>query len=551
MKKKPLLKKLHLLKSKKASKLDQFIQGLVVIGALGVLFLLAYMIYMNWPQRSVAEFLPAQETVAYAEISDLSLPAKIEATTDQSQLAQSLGQPFGIELLPMLESFGRGRLAYALIQDPYMNNHPVLFIQAKSKGSALKHFRSLLLPGEALSLSADENPTYSFPQGQSFSFKFLERYVAIAKSPETLALLDTSTEENLQSEETYVKSINNLPRRKWMLGYLNFRKLNFRDNLTLSNIVEPLKHAIHHVAFTVRKDQQGFHFNTFLNLNKNLLSLNEGESATKFSYQLTDYIVDEDVALYIGGANLEAEWQNTLETISNLNPAYGVILEGIVRAQANEVFGSQVDLRNDLYPLFGGEYAVAIGKAPGGKSVSLILAHKDKEFAETKLKKMAQGFRFLAAKFAPKISVVTLPDGTESRELVPDEGRVETSEENYEGFDINCTEVTGTASGFCYTVTDEIIIVTNKKNLIEKTIDLSNAEGTFLSQNASFRKSLSNLSKVSDEITYLNFDNFVSVFNANQYIQALSPLLAKLDSASWVKHYFTDGVSTEGYILVK
>lgn len=548
--KQQLLKALHLKHVQKMSILDRFILAMAIGAGLIIFYFLATGIHANLPRDPVAKHLPAEETLLYLEINDLKFPSKLQSKTAESQnkLFETVGQVFGVDLKSMLSSFAKDHLAYALLKDAGNHNHSILFVQAKSKRSALKYFESILLPNEELLKSSDPQPIYTFAQGQSFSFTFVDNYVAIAQDEASLKLLTMERDKDLQDDETYLKSINNLPRNKWALAYLNFAKLNFGENVAINNIVQPLTHAINHTAVAVRKDQEGFHFNSFLNMNKDLLSLDKGESKTKFAYQLTNYILDDNIALYIGGANLEAEWQNTLETISNLNPAYGIILEGLVRAQANNIFGGQIDLRNDLYPLFAGEYAVALGKGELGKEISLILAHEDRKFTETKMKKLAGGFKFLAAKFAPMIKVVELPDGTESRELVPDSTRVEDTKEEYEGYSINCTEVSETSAGFCYTVTDEIVIITNSKQALTRVIDL---DGKPLSQNASFRKALSNLSQVSDEVTYMSFDSFTSMFQTNKYLQALTPMLSKLDSAAWVKHYFTDGVSTEGYILVK
>lgn len=546
---KHLLHKLHMIKEKKLSKLEQFLLALLLLGALGLIALSLNVIYLNWPQPSVAAYLPADKTVMFAEVNGFSFPAKMEATGDQSRIIQLMGQPFGLDLLAALRSFGQDSLGLAVLRDQTLGNQPVLFVRAKSQHSALSYFQTLLLPNEELVKSPDRNPIYTYAQGQTFSFRFVKRFVAIAKSPDVLKLVGDESVKSLSADDNYRKSVGNLPRRSWILGFVDFENLNFSDNPAVDNIIEPLKNALRHVAFTVRKDQEGFHFNTFLNLDKDLLSLKRGPSEGKFTYNLTNSLLDDGLGVYIGGADLQAEWLNTLETISNLNPAYGVILEGLVRAQAENVFGAEVDLRNDLYPLFAGEYALSLGNGPNGHIITLILSTDNPGFAKTKLKKLAQGFKFLAAKFAPKVAVVKLPDGTESRELVPDNAKLETTEETVGGYTIDCTVVSGTDAGFCYTVTDQNIVVTNAKDSLLKTLDPKNAP--LLSQDAGFRKTLANLSKVSDEVTYVNFDNFIKFFETNPYVQALQPILSKLQAGSWVKHYFTDGMSAEGYILVK
>ncbi len=548
MKRKQLIKKLHLNKAKKMSGLNRFILALLGIGAIVVIIFMGQTLYFSVSQDSVSDYLPANETMAYGEISDLNFP--VGQTGGTGDLSQSLGQSFGIELKPALESFATGRLAFALVQDSEGNSYPILFIQTRSRKRALKYFRSMLLEGEELFKSEAEIPVYSFPQGQSFNFALIDRYVVIANGPTALNMLDKTRNETLSTDETYIKSINNLPRRKWMSGYVNLSRISFSNNPAVNNIIEPLKYAIHHLVFTIRKDKQGFLFNTFLNLNKDLLSMKTGENEEKFDYGLTDYIPDKDIALYIGGTNLADEWQNTLETITNLNPAYGIILEGLLRNVTDRIFGRNVDLQNDIYPLFKGEYAIAIGKGDGKGRISLVLAGNDKDFALAKLEKMAEGFKFLAARFSPKIYTIELQDGTQSKELIPDDSKVIGGDESFKGYDIKCIQVTGTSAGFCYSVTDDFIMITNDKQYLKDTIDPSKGLG-MLSENNSFRKTVGNLSKVNNEVTFVNFNNLQNLLSANKYVQAISPILERLESASWVKHYFDDGVSTEGYILVK
>ncbi|MBU0728044.1 DUF3352 domain-containing protein, partial [Patescibacteria group bacterium] len=500
----------------------------------------------------------AEKTVAFAEFEDFSLPAKMQSTSDLSkgQLEASLKSLLNIEDLSEVEKWAKERFGIVLIQDEKSANIPVYFVQTSSRRNALKFFESLALHGEGLTKTGNLRlPIYSYPQGQAFSFAFIGPFVFVSNEIKTLESLQDTFEAKitpLTDDVDYQKSISNLPRQSWMTGYINFQALE-SENMAVSNIIEPLKYAIDHFAITVRKEQNGFHFNTFLNLNKNLLPLGSGYSdSTKFAFNLTDYIKSDDVALYIGGANLSDEWLNTLETISNLNPAYGVILESLIRAQVSNVFGDQVTLRNDLYPLFEGEYAIAIALGEDDEmNLSLILSHDDQDFVDAKLEKMMKGFRYLAAKFAPRLHVVTLPDGSESRELVADSSQLDESTEKYEGYEINCMEVKGTNSGFCYTTTDELIIITNKRQGVIDAIDLGSTPTNVLSQYQPFRQTIGNLSKVSDEVTFIDVQKTIPIFSNHPYGMLLAPFLEKFDAVTWVKHYFDDGVSAEGFVLIK
>jgi hypothetical protein len=549
-----------LMKKRKLSRFERFIFALVFIGFALLLLFIAYLLWFMANDKSVANYLPEDRTIAFAEFEDLSLPVQMQSdeTFSLDKIEGLLKKIYDIDYKNAVSSWADGRFGIALIKNLDENSTPVIFMITHSRRKTLAFFENLALPDEKLEKSGSLRlPIYSYPQSQPFSFAFIGPYVFISSSVTPLAVIQEVYEGSapaITSQKDYQKTLSNMPRNSWMRGYVNYQALNFKGNVAVSNIVEPLKYVINHFALAIRKNPDGFHFNTFLNLTPDLLALREEHrDKTPFAYKLTDYISSKNIMLYIGGANLSLEWENTLDTISNLNPAYGIILEGAVRAQVSKVFGSEVDLRNDIYPLFSDEYAFAVAGQEDGKriNISLLLSHDNKEFVEAKLEKMMKGFRYLAAQFAPKVRVVVLPDGTESRELVADISRLEENSENYQGTQVTCLEVKDTSSGFCYAVTDELLIITNNRDTAKGIIDLTISPKYMLSQHQPFRQTIGNLSKVSDEITFIDLQEALPAFNANPYYQLAEKYLKPLSAVSWVKHYFDDGVSTEGYILVK
>jgi hypothetical protein len=554
-----LLKKLHLIHNKELTFKDKF---LLAVAGLGIILLIVFILYLTWfasSQKSIAHFLPDDKTVAYIEFKDFVLPAKLENNKSlfQEKFEQVFKKLFNADF-KFAVKWANGRFGMVLIENIDGKSTPVIFMQTGSRRETLNFFKQFALPEEELTKSGTIRlPIYSYPQSQSFNFAFIGPYTFIADSISPIKMIqETYSGERpaLINQKDYQKSLSNLPRQDWVRGYINFQSLNFKDDIAIKNIIEPLKNVINHIAFTVRKNLDGFHFNTFVNLAPELLSLKENNrDKTRFAYKLTDDISAKDLALYIGGANLSQEWQNTLDTIANLNPAYGIILEGIIRAQISKVFGDNVDLRNDFYPLFEGEYALAIGKSEEKNrlNISLILSNSDQEFAKTKLAKMMDGFKYLAAQFAPKLREVVLPDGTISRELVADTSKLQETSETYEGYEVHCVEVVNTSSGFCYTVTDELIVIANNRDTATGTIDLTLSPKYMLSQHQPFRQTISNLSKVSDEITFIDIQKFMSLIADKPLGILIEPFLKEFNAVSWVKHYFDDGMSTEGYILIK
>jgi hypothetical protein len=552
---KALLKKVR----KPMSIFDKILIALMAGGLLLLVGLFISMAWFTFSNRSVTYLLPAQKTIAVFELEDLTLPPRLKQETvlDLLGLSAMAKATFGLDAQTLQSNLSDGRLGIALLDDGTPQNKPLLFMHVVHRGNALNYLKSLALPDEQLTLSGDaKDPIYSYPKSQTFVFGFVGPYLFVAKEPETIQLIQQVEQQKLPSLESDAKvqqSLSNLPKKSWARGYLNLQALSFGADSRLGQTVAPLKNLLDHFAFTVRKEYNGFHFNTLLSMTPDAIALKKGPVAkAKFAYSLADTLGSKTLAGYIGGSDLSAEWQNTLESLSQLNPTYGIILEGILRAQTNKVFGDGVSLSDDLYPLFEGEYALAFDNLDKGQlGVKLILKSTDRAFADIKLKKLQAGFRNLAAQFSPKVKTVTLPDGTESKEMVADSSRLKESDETYQGADIHCLSVTDSDMGFCTALTDDLIILGNNIASIKETVDLTLTPKFALSQSQSFRQSLSNLSAVSDEISYFDLGNALPLLSQWPATALVSNLLDPFQALTWVKHTFTDGVATEGYLLLK
>jgi hypothetical protein len=554
-----LLKKLLSMGKKKVHWLDRI---LIVFLGLGLVLILVFFVYLLWftyTNRSVTHILPAEKTVAYFELEDLSLPPKLgqETVFDLVGLTAILKKGFGLEIFEIKEHLAKGRLGMALLKSDTGDNEPVLFFRVKSQKEVLAFLEGSTLEGETLiAQGTPAQVIYSFPKSRPFSFSFIGPHLFIAQNPaclETIHKVHRGELPSLNGDASFQKSLANLPGKSWGFGFVDAQQLQFQAGQPLNQIVQPLKTVADHFALAVRKEYNGFHFNSLLALNPDALELGKGYSdRTRFHYQLTDYVSSQKLAAYLGGANLADEWQNTLHTLANLNPAYGIILEGLLRAQIQQYFGEEVSLRNDFYPLFENEYAFVLEDLPNGHpGFKLILRHDDRVFAEAKLSKLLDGFRILAAKFAPKLNEFTLPDGTESRELVADPTRLKEYEETYEGYPLRCLDVTDSPYGFCFAITDQLVIIGNHPNTVKDTIDLTASPKFVLSQNQSFQKVMGNVSAISDEVSYLHIPTLVNVLGNTPAGFRVNNLLSEFEAVAWVKHYFDDGVSTEGYLLLQ
>lgn len=548
MTKKHLFKRIQ--SKKKTSALECFIIFLMLVGFILIVFFIGRVLYSNFtPSSDLSDHLPGDKTVAYLEWEDLKLPGNLEVSYPPNTLAELMGNLFEIDLKTALEKFGTGKISYALLESTEGKNQPLVLVEATSKNAALRYFKGLLLESEELKTSNDLNPIYSFNQGQNLHFKFVGNYVAISPEIESLESLNNNPEESLTQQESYQNTLNNLPRNPWLLGYVDIERVNFTQQVHLRQIIDPLKFTANHLSFAVRKSKNGFQFNSYLSLKEGMLALEEVNEGATFDHTLTNLVPTDNLALYLGGSDLEAEWQNTLQTLDELNPSYALILEGLLRSQSESIFGKNVDLRNDLYPLFEGEYAFAMGRNENSNHFGMILKHDDQDFATVKMEKMATGFELIAASFAPKINTVTLPDGTVSRELIPDESKVESGVSNVAGNEVACTEVRGDDRGFCYTVTQDLVIMANNKAFIEKALNPEESE--MLADSSDFKKTTKDLSHVNDEMTFIQLDALKGLLPAGNIAEAIKPILSQFEASAWTKHYFENAVAIEGNLLLK
>lgn len=533
------------------------------LSAFAVIFLIAWLYHSVAQKQSVLHFLPESETTAYVELENLSGPSGFRAdlTSMEKALTSMAELHFGLEMAPLKPYLSDGPMGVAFLHAE-KTHHPLLFFKPKNHKKTLNYLKSIALKDETLEVSEKEGQFfYRYPQSHSFSFAFMGPYLFMARSFEPLHLIHQVQQGRLpylKKHTAYQKSLTHLPRNAWLNGYVHFSEFSFEQYPAYQPLFHPLKSLIDHLGITIRQRPWGLQFNTLLSTSSLPLK-NPGVPDNGFNYELASLIPPKTLGVYFGGSNLTAEWQNTLDSISQLNPAYGLILEGLIRAQVNRIFGTEVSLRNDLYPLFEEEYALTFHQPDPAESdsssssmgVALILRHTDADFTTVKLQKMMKGFEFLAAQFSPAVKTFTLPDNTEARELIADYTKINEVNEDYKGVPIKCLEVSESAYHFCYAVGSQFTMLSNRAYLIKQSIDLAENSSKSLAQSDEFKRTLNQLSKVNNEISYVHTDHLKKLLSPTRFGPWTHYLPESFHTIGWVKHYFDDGVSTEGMVLFK
>ncbi|QQR83379.1 DUF3352 domain-containing protein [Candidatus Peregrinibacteria bacterium] len=362
---------------------------------------------------------------------------------------------------------------------------------------------------------------------------------------------DSSAEgERLSSDPKYLELFSRLPRHVWIKTYFDFNQGTLNLPAPYDQLSVPLWQLLDRFGLTVRKQGAGLHFNSLLMNRADRLPFPDFISNDPpLLYRLTSAIPPDSVVAYLGGADLADEWQNTLTTLAHVNPAYGLIVEGLLRAQLQRLFGDDVDLRDDLYPLFQGEYALVFEQnTEAPLATKLILAHHDRPFIEAKMTKLLDGFRALSAQFAPELKIIDLSDEEQNREMVLDPNRMQESNEPVAGTPVSCVSVSESAYGFCYAITDDLLILSNQRYAVESSLLSNQSEDASLHASRPFRHIVSQLTTVSSEMSYLDLTRLNAALSESPYGPMVHNWLQGLSQVAWVKHYFKDGVSTEGVL---
>jgi len=578
---------------------------------LAVLFTLAVLAViviglLSVKAEPIESFLPQAETVGFLEFEEGTLPAGLQTSEGQTVIP-ALQALTHLPLSKLPASWWDHPFGVALIQQEDGSNAWVFFAEGPSRRQMMKDLQSTGLENGGLKT---EEPLYTYAQGLNFNFGFSNHHVFITHNPQAIDALKAVELESapvLLNDALFQKAQSHTSARAWVRGYAQTEKIKLPEYPAFQYAISSMSHVAGQVMLSVREQSGGLQVGTWVNLNEPLKEKQEiGQQGSL--EEMAQYIPYESAALFVAGPNLTQQWQNTLTQLSELNPAYGVVLESLVRAQVQDFFGGSVDLRNDLYPLFEGRYALALGQGENGFSVGMVVEHNDKGFAEVKLDKLLKGFYALVGKLNPQVKVVDLPDGTQSRELVANSQNADELQEEYAELNLTCLSAqvkdfsnlkAELLRGFCYTTTPERFYLATSQALLKQMLDATNNDTLTLGDATEFKQALAQTSNRPDQLTYLNMAHLAPLLaktapvertevaiaeaveeevaanpaaeeeaelpeseseSAEQTMPAqeavetpeatflLTSFLGQLGQSTWVKHSQSDGVSFEGFV---
>jgi len=550
----------------------------LLIGLVGVFFLLFVIFFVVsriFRPEDLANFLPKDSVIAVVQVSVNPGFDQVEEfyralnkyeVYQPGNIIKLVNETLDVDFVSEVEPWLSRQIGFAFMEkkDSPGEVDTLIFAEFKDKNKTLEFLKSRgLKTQEDYVLSEDYLgvPIYRYALSQTFNFCFVNNYLVAASKPDSLKrvieVLKGSTPK-LKENPLYQKISQNLPIKSLVFTYVDFNKLT---NLMKTNS-----------NFMSEKGRDLLAFEPFLKLYKGfgsvVLMQNNNVSVQTYTSLDDTYLkgkellaydnkyrgtflknMPQDLILYAGGTNLYKQIQRYSELFSAGGEVSYLIFEGLLNAQKNTYFGTEVSLEQDIYPLLQGEYAFAVTKKDEDQALTIMLELDDPLKDKDKIAILADSLIRKSAILSPKIIEVTLEDGTVSKEIQTTPEEISKSTGEYRGYEINELNISNQTWGVYYIIIDKTLVISSKKDNLNMIIDLMVYTGGSFTASQEYSTSVLPVINVSDEIMYIDFD-FIGEKIKEVLPVYLSPFLAPFKSVSTGNNYFKDGISSINYLKI-
>ena len=542
---------------------------LVLIGLFALSFIGWFLFGKMFRPQYLAEILPASNTVGVLEINVdgaagqpkqfYELMAKYPVYRKEG-LIKLINLVLPVDFAKEIEPWLGRRAGIALVTaDEPGKLERLYFVESRDHSVTLEFLRSRAMQEAKEELVVSDYKgykTYGYTLSHLFEFTFIGNYLVMAENGQTLdGLLDrlSAQEVRLSDDADYVKVANNLPQGGLMQGYLNMQKLF--DAMAGSEVFmakkgqdfmafKPFLSVFKNAGVSIFADKDKFAVQTFTALDKD--SLQEGEYITyseKYQGNLLA-LASEEPVLLSGGHDMSKELKRLEEIFRGGTKTSALIFDGLLEAQKNIYFGSEISLKDDIYPLLTGEYLFTIDNSFEKPQVTLILELQNIGKNLPRFEKVTSAFEKTSGIFSPRVQEVTLPDGTKGQEIIASPEQVERYDEKYGDTGITTLKLGNTGWSIHYAAVGNKIALTTNKDLLKNIIDRSNGklDAKFTTSNF-YGKIVQPLQRTADELTFVKIGALTEVTGLNEN-ETLKPYLLPFANITAAKNYFTDGIST-------
>ncbi|NJP04005.1 DUF3352 domain-containing protein, partial [Candidatus Gracilibacteria bacterium] len=371
---------------------------------------------------NVADLFPSEETKAPFELEPIANSSLQRLFPDSTidQLKPWIGSKIGVALLP--------------------ENEFIVAASYRNKNKTKSFLQQFLLPDEILQEEKFEDLTLYTPQFSSqLTFTFHDGWFLIGSSKETLT--QALTEERKLGNTPYYRSVaKSFPSQLSAHIFINseyFFPLVFEGNQYLAKkpLLETMAQAIPAGGIALEMQEgKSILYSKIITKEGMFMDGKASRKSNKLVPQLAQFAA-QDSLFFMNGIGLYEKYQHTKSFLSQLHPQFGIILDGVMRAETQKIFGEEFDFEEDFLAHTHGQYALILDfKDPLKPFTHFTLLTEFSNGSEEETQSHLQDIvQFAQGKFSPKVVEIELPDGTTRRELVAvDKDRMPLNEVKFE-----------------------------------------------------------------------------------------------------------------------
>jgi len=545
--------------------------GLLILIGLFMLGFVSYFLYTRlFRAQSIANFLPADNTVGFLEIN-------IDGDSDQAKkfnklfekypvyhpnnLAQLANLVFPLNYETDLKPWLGRKIGIALLKQDSNDAgiKLVLFVEHKSFDKTMTFLKGRALANAGDELIAEQYQGYTvyhYKLSQSYSFVFINNFLVLAGNDalaKQLVDAQVATGNKLQEDPTFQKVNNNLPPSGLMFGYAHMQKLfdtmlknpAFQSQKTKDLLaLQPFMRIFAAEGFTLVANDNNLTAQVFEAIDRSQL---QGETYLTYNEKYEGKLLElagEGSIIFAGGHDLNKELNRIGEIFSVGTDIDTTLYEGILEAQKEKYFGKDIALQSDIYPLLKNEYLLTVENNFEEPVVSVFMNLTDKNDDLARIEKLANAFMKKRAIFSPQIQTVTLPDGTTGQEIVASAEEITRTDGLYNNVNVSTLQLGNLPWSINFAILDNTLVITSNTTALHTIVDRKNGKvPTNLRVSDSFTRTVLPVMRTADEVFHIKLGALIPVLGLDQN-EMVKPYVEGFNSLTMAKNFFDDGIST-------
>lgn len=526
--------------------------GALVIIMILLLASVGYLLFLNaFKPFPIAKLLPSKDVIALLEINS---NLKHNQTVKAFKLLENNPKYSKNELINFIEN--KFSLNYEAEINPWLGrNLGIVFLNGKENAANIVYFAEVADKSAAKNFAKGKAPLTDYGNQDLYissdnkNFTFIDDYIFLSDNQETIKLLidfQNSQDESLYSAPEYKKIESNMPISKMAFAYINFSKVNngfitylpiLEEKGFTTEFINALGEIFRAEGFALTALDNNFALKSFLDVNNEIINHKYTSYREKYDANLAKYIPENAIAFF-GGKNLEYQMGRFIEAIGGGEESTVSSTDKLIQNYTKKYFGSGVDFKKGILPLFKKEFAFVIEEDSAKNEYKILIELSDPQKNTIALHEILNNFAEMGAVIKPQVVEHILEDGTVSKELMAIPEKFESEEVKYEGTTVYELKTNNQNWGIYYAVKNEIAIIATSEKLVFSSLDAINGKIKNLKSSSAFDDFITPILKASDEISYLN-------------LAKLLPELSPIETLSSGKNYFEDGITTVNYLRVK